>query len=407
MTQCRVCCKPISAFMSFGPMPIANGFLTPDRFGDEMFFELAPAFCEACGTFQIIEQPTPDAMFHESYAFFTRTSKRMVAHFADYAAWVRKTHLRDELDPFVVEIGSNDGAMLEFFAKAGTRHLGIEPSANVAEEARRHGVQSLVAFFSGATGRAVRAEHGPASAVLAANVMCHIPDLHSVAEGVDALLAPDGVFVFEDPYLGAMVEKTSYDQIYDEHVFIFSLKSVRAAFAPHGFEVIDVMDMDTHGGSMRYVLAREGVRPVSDSVELLARREQALGLDRIETFKRFRMNCERSRENLVALLVRLRKEGRRVTGYGATSKSTTILNYCKIGPDLIEFISDTTPIKQHKFSPGMHIPIQPYEAFKVSYPDYAVLFAWNHRHEIMGNEQGFSAAGGKWIHFVPDVSVSG
>lgn len=391
--------------MSFGRMPIANAFLKPCQFDSEYFYELATASCAACGTFQIIDQPDPTQMFHEAYAFFTRTSRRMVAHFADYAQWVQ-TKFLDGRDPLVVEIGCNDGAMLENFAKRGMRHLGIEPSANVAAEAARHSIRTEVAFFNAETARRVRDQEGPADAIIAANVICHIPDINEVGRGVAHLLANNGVFVFEEPYLGAMIEKGSYDQIYDEHVFIFSAGSVRNAFRPHGLELVDVLPQATHGGSMRYVLARKGTRAAMPAVEKAIARERELGLERAETYDRFRSRCEGSREALVDLIRGLHADGRRVVGYGATSKSTTVLNYCGLGPQDIEFISDTTPVKQNKYTPGTHIPVVRYETFLERYPDYAVLFAWNHEAEILEKENGYAAAGGKWIKFVPDVSIA-
>jgi methylation protein EvaC len=390
--------------MSFGRMPIANAFLVPAQFDREYFYELATAFCSACGSFQIVDQPDPRLMFHEEYAFFTRTSRRMVEHFGGYAEWVRQRFLGAD-DPFVVEIGCNDGAMLENFAKRGVRHLGIEPSANVAAEAERHGIRTRVAFFDLELAREIRDRDGPVNAIVAANVICHIPDINEVARSVAHLLADDGVFVFEEPYLGAMIEKGSYDQIYDEHVFIFSAGSVRNAFRPHGLELIDALAQPTHGGSMRYVLAKAGARPATAGVQQTIAREAAQGLDRAETYESFRARCERSREALVGLIRRLRSEGRRVVGYGATSKSTTVLNYCGLGPQDIEFISDTTPIKQCKFTPGTHIPVVRYETFLEKYSDYAVLFAWNHEAEILEKERGYAAAGGKWIKFVPEVAV--
>jgi methylation protein EvaC len=202
-----------------------------------------------------------------------------------------------------------------------------------------------------------------------------------------------------------VIAKTSYDQIYDEHVFLFSALSIQYLFGLHGMELIDVQPQTTHGGSMRYVLAHQGAHPVKDSVARLVASEKEQGLDRLVTFEQFRINVEQSRTNLVKLLKDLKAQGKKVAGYGATSKSTTILNYCGIGPELIEYISDTTPIKQGKFTPGMHIPVVPYQAFKDNPPDYAVLFAWNHAEEIMAKESEFMAAGGKWIVHVPDVKV--
>ncbi len=394
--KCRICHTEIQSFMSFGKMPIANGFLNEDEYENEYFFELKPAFCKECFTFQIEEQPDPEQMFHENYAFFSRTSRFMQQHFKAYADWVRKHHLQGD-DLFVVEIGSNDGIMLEHFANHGIRHLGVEPSANVAKEARKHGVNTMVRFFGSETADEIVAEYGQANALLAANVMCHIPDLNGIAKGAEHLLKKDGVLIFEDPYLGSMIEKVSYDQIYDEHVFIFSALSVANIFAPYGFELIDLLPQKTHGGSMRYVLSRRGERSISSAVLKIVAAEKKAGLELPKTYERFRENCAASKERLVRLLTKEKEAGRRVVGYGATSKSTTILNYCDIGPELIEFISDTTPIKQGKYSPGMHIPVKSYAAFMEDYPDTALLFAWNHQKEIMEKEDAFGAQGGQWM----------
>lgn len=405
MKRCRICNSEINSFMSFGKMPIANGFLTKEQIPNEYFFELAPAFCEHCGMFQIVDQPEPEKMFHENYAFFSSTSSYMQSHFKKYAEYVMNQVLEGRKDPFVVELGSNDGIMLRNFKEAGYRHLGVEPSVNVADVARSQGVNTISDFFGEDLAAKIVTEHGHADAILAANVMCHIPDLNSVARGIKKLLKPDGVLMFEEPYLGDMIAKTSYDQIYDEHVFIFSAASISWTFGQYGLELIDLLPQITHGGSMRYVLAPKGSHKVSPNVSAIIEKERTQGLHKKKTYDRFRKNCEASRESLLAMLDKLRKEGKRVVGYAATSKSTTITNYCGIGPDRIEFISDTTPIKQGKLTPGSHIPVKPYEDFSRHLPDYAVLFAWNHATEIFEKEQAFKKRGGKWITFVPKVEV--
>jgi methylation protein EvaC len=405
MSKCRICASPFTAFMSFGKMPIANGFLSAAEIGKEYFFELAAGVCPHCGMFQLIEQPAAEHMFHGQYAFFASTSTAMQRHFETYARWVIDRFLPGRNDPFVVELGSNDGIMLRHFKAAGIRHLGIEPSANVADVARSAGIATLTAFFDMGLAETIAAAHGRADAVIAANVMCHIGDLPAVAEGVRRLIKPDGVLIFEDPYLGDMLAKSSYDQIYDEHVFIFSAASIRTAFARHGFDLIDVLAQPTHGGSMRYVLAPKGSRVIAPGVEALIAEERAGGFDRIETYQRFKASCESSRARLMETLERLRREGRRVVGYGATSKSTTVINYCGITPSHVEFISDTTPIKQGKLSPGGHIPVRPYAEFCQNYPDFALLFAWNHAAEIRAKETKYADAGGRWIVYVPEVAI--
>lgn len=404
MKSCLSCSTPIEPFIDFGSMPLGNGFLLPEQFAAEYRFPMRVGFCEKCGMVQLLEQPDRERMFHDNYAFFSGTSSYMARHFKAFADHVMADYLVGP-DPIVVEMGSNDGIMLQNFAAAGIRHLGIEPSKNVAQVAIDKGIDTVTEFFGGELARRIVAERGQADAFLAANVMCHIPYIHSIVEGIKVLLKPSGVVLFEDPYLGDVIEKTSYDQIYDEHTFLFSVTSVGHLFERYGMEVIDVEPQTTHGGSMRYVIAHKGVRPVSHRVAAQLAKERALGLHLPTTYNRFRRNCENSRDRLMALLRELKSGGKRVVGYGATSKSTTIINYCGITPDLVEFISDTTPIKQGKFTPGAHIPVRPYEEFAANYPDCALLFAWNHAAEIMEKETAFRAAGGQWIMYVPEVRL--
>ena len=403
MTHCLICETQIQPFMSYGKMPLGNGFLLPEHYTKEYFFKMEVAFCDDCKMFQLTQQPDQEQMFHENYAFFSGTSVFMAKHFQEFAEDVIKNYLSS--DPFVVELGSNDGIMLKNFADRGIRHLGVEPSNNVAEAARKKGIECITEFFNEDLAEKIVKEKGQADAFLAANVMCHIPLIHSVVKGIATLLKPNGIVMFEDPYLGDVFQKTSYDQIYDEHTFLFSATSIQYLFGVHGLELIDVIHQETHGGSMRYVLSHKGARAVSDAVKNQLDFEKSIKLDQSASYLQFKQNCERSRDELVSLLKDLKSKGKRVAGYGATSKSTTILNYCGIGTDLIEYISDTTPIKQGKYTPGAHIPVKPYDEFKGNYPEYAVLFAWNHAKEIMAKEQDFSKSGGKWIVFVPKVKV--
>jgi methylation protein EvaC len=404
MPKCRICKNTFDPFISFGKMPIANGFLTPKEFEKEYFYELKVGFCNQCSMVQLVEQPDRNMMFHHNYAYFSSISSKMAAHFKDFAKLVMKNYITGK-NSFVVEIGSNDGIMLRYFADSGIRHLGVEPSANVAKVAREKGIETLCAFFEESVAEQIEAEHGKADVVVAANVMCHIPYLDSVVKGLSKLLKPQGLFIFEDPYLGDIIKITSYDQIYDEHVFYFSVTSVQYLFNMHGMQVIDIMPQNVHGGSMRYIVARKGAFPVSDRVESQIQKEEKLGLHKKEIFDRFRFNVEQSRDDLMQALTNLKKQGRRVVGYGATSKSTTVINYCGITSDLVEFISDTTPTKQGKYSPGTHIPIKPYEAFSTKYPDVALLFAWNHGEEILAKEKQFTDAGGKFLVYVPEVKI--
>ncbi len=405
VTLCRVTGEPLTKVLDLGRQPLGNGFLNLDQFVEEYFFPLEIGFSERSMMFQLIEQPAPEKMFHDQYAFYSSTSNYMAQHFKQFAQYIETAGYLSGKEAFVVELGCNDGILLRNFAQQGIRHLGIEPSSNVAQEANKQGVNTITEFFSADLADAIISDYGQADVFLAANVMCHIPDILGVVRGIKTLLKPTGVVVFEDPYLGDVISKTSYDQIYDEHVFLFSALSIQYLFALHGMDLIDVLPQTTHGGSMRYVVCHKGAYEISTAVHKLLAKERNAGLDRLETFIEFSQRVAESRADLVGLIKELKSHGKRVVGYAATSKSTTILNYCGIGPNMIEYICDTTPIKQGKFSPGMHIPIVSYETFKDDLPDYAVLLAWNHANEIMAKEKRYLSAGGKWIVHVPQVRV--
>lgn len=404
MKKCLICDNAINPFISYGMMPIANGFLSKEHFKDEYFFDLQVAHCPSCNMVQLIETPEKEMMFNEHYAFYSGTSEAMKLHFKEFATEVKDRFLSAK-DPFVVEIGSNDGIMLNNFKGWDIRHLGCEPSANVAKVASDRGINTIVRFFDESLVEKIIQEYGQADAFIAANVMCHIPYLHSLVAGISKLVKKSGIVIFEEPYLGDVIEKTTYDQIYDEHTFLFSVSSINNLFHSYGMEVIDVKHQETHGGSMRYYISHKGERTISGNVVEQIQKEKVLGLNLPETYSKFKKNCEDSKRELKDLLQYLKNKGNKIAGYGATSKSTTVLNYSDIGPELIDYICDNTPIKQEKFSPGKHIPIKPIKTFKENYPDYAVLFAYNHAQEIMTKEKEFIEKGGRWIMFVPKVHV--
>ncbi|MFV8751438.1 methyltransferase domain-containing protein [Nannocystaceae bacterium ST9] len=405
MPNCIVCATSTEPVIDFGRMPIANRFLAPDELADEFFFELAVARCPACQLVQLVELVEPARMFHDHYAYFSSTSQQMSLHFAGFA-----DALLAELDagprPFVIELGSNDGIMLQHLAARGARVLGVEPSANVAAVAQARGLATHVGFFDGRLADALRDEHGPADAVIGANVLCHIAALDEVFAGVLRLLGPRGLFVFEDPYLPDILERTAFDQFYEEHVVYFRAGSVAALAARHGLELIDVVAQPVHGGSMRYSLAPIGSRPIHARVEARLAHERALGLDTPEPYAALEGRVAGLATRLRETLEQLRSEGKRVMGYGATAKSSTMINYAGIGPALIESICDTTPAKQGRLSPGAHIPVVPHEVFAARPPDVALLFAWNHAREIFAKERGFEAAGGRWLTYLPEFRLT-
>ena len=394
MKKCLICNSEILPFMSLGRQPISNRFLMPEDFSNEYFFNLDVAFCSNCFMVQLIEQPDRSKMFHENYAFFSSSSKHMAMHFKKFASDVMEKYKPN----YVVEIGSNDGIMLKHFT---CKRLGIEPSENVAKIAKKNGINTWCDFFDDSLVDKFQAEGKP-DIILMANVMAHIPYIHSVINGIKKWLNPDGVLIFEDPYMGDILEKISYDQIYDEHAFYFSLSSLNRLFSMHDMEVIDVEHQDTHGGSMRYTVANSGIYQVRQRVKDLLINEGLNNIDKKETYDKFAKSVELSKINLVSLLKTIKKEGRNIIGYAATAKSATITNFCGIGPELIDYICDTTPIKQDKFSPGAHIPVKAYQKFLDTPPTHALLFAWNHTKEIMDKEKYYR---GKWIVYVPEVKI--
>lgn len=383
-------------------MPLANAFLTRDQFATEFFYELRAACCRRCMLVQIVDQPPRDKMFHDRYPFFSSSSERMQIHFAKLARAVIDHHSAGG-DPLVVEVGSNDGTLLEHVALAGIRHVGVEPSASVAAVAAARGITTWRRFFDESVAADIVDRHGQADVVVATNALSHVGDLHSVVSAIDRLLSAKGVVVIEDPYWAQVLSRTAFDQIYDEHASYFALTSIQRLFEPHGFVVFDVDPVDVHGGSMRYSICRAGTRTPSPRVPALADQELTIGAFDASALAAFSRRVDAIGANLIELLQKRRRGGTRIVGYGATSKSTTTINYFGITPDLVEWICDTTPAKHGTFSPGAHIPVRPHDEFSRPYPDYALLFLWNHAEEVRAKEQAFAQAGGRWITYVPGV----
>ncbi|MEV7231874.1 class I SAM-dependent methyltransferase [Polymorphospora sp. NPDC051019] len=400
-TTCRACGRTVVGFLDLGRQPLSDHFLTGAETAGEYFFHLSVGACQGCTMVQLMAEVPRERMFREDYPYYSSGSSVMQKHFTDTARELLDGEATGP-DPFVVEIGCNDGVLLRTVHEAGVRHLGFEPSGKVADVARSKGLRVRGDFFEEGTAREIRASDGPADVIFAANTICHIPYLDSIFGGVDALLGEDGVFVFEDPYLGDILAKTSFDQIYDEHFFLFSARAVQTLAARFGFELVDVRRLPVHGGEVRYTIARAGRRAPSSRVAELIAEEEVTGVATMARLERFAADVRAVREDLVALLTRLKADGKRVVGYGATAKSATVTNFCGIGPELVSWVTDTTPAKQGRLTPGTHIPVRPAGELTA---DYALLFAWNHADEIMAKEQAFRRAGGKWILYVPRVHV--
>ncbi len=391
---CKITNKKIKPFMSFGKMPIANGFITKKDFKKEFFFKMEVGFSKKISLFQLNEHPKPHQMFNKNYPFFTSSSKGMVNHFKKYSEWVKKNYKKDLKN--LIEIGSNDGTFLKNFNKKKINLIGFEPSKNVAQISSKRGIKTINKFFNYKNVKKLKNLKRKINIITAANAICHIPNLKDLIRGIDFLLADDGLFIFEEPYLGSMFTKASYDQIYDEHIFMFSASSIKKIFDLFNFELINAIPQKTHGGSMRYVICRKGSYKPKISLKKILRKEKKKNIDNIKSCLQFKKKCEISKKKLIQKLENFKKKNYKIAGYAATSKSTTILNYCNIGTDFIDFISDTTKEKIGKFSPGMHIPIVSMKHFQKNLPDRAFLFAWNHKNEIFKKEKKFKKKG-KWF----------
>jgi len=396
--KCKITKLPIEPFMSFGKMPIANGFLKKNEFDQEFFFNMEIGFSEKCSLFQLKDHPTPEQMFNNKYPFFTGSSEAMKLHFQNYANFLKKNYIKKQSK--IIEIGSNDGTFLSNFKDSNLDYVGFEPSSNVAEVANNNGIKTINSFFGLNSLDLIKNYVGQTDVIFAANVICHIPDLINLIKTIDQLLTKDGVFIFEEPYLGSMFKKISYDQIYDEHIFIFSGTSIKKIFDLFDMQLIDLIKQETHGGSMRYVISRKKQRIISSNVQKILDEEKTNNLDNIESCLLFKKKCDDSKTELNDTINKLIFEGKRIVGYAATSKSTTILNFCKIGPEMIEYICDTTKEKIGKYSPGMHIPIVSVDHFRKDNADIAYLFAWNHKTEILNKEKMFTRNNGQWISHV-------
>ena len=396
--RCKVSGLKIKPFMSFGRMPMANGFLSKKNFKKEFFYKLQVGFNKKNYLFQVDDHPKSPSIFNNQYPFYTNKSLYMTEHFRKYFIWAKKNFLKTKSK--VIEIGSNDGTFLKNFKKHNFIHLGIEPSKNVANFAKKRGLKVLNKFFCYKEVVKLKKFKRNTDLICAANVICHIPNLNDVIKSIDTLLSDRGVFVFEEPYLGSMFKKTSYDQIYDAHIFMFSVHSVRSIFKNKGFDLIDAIPQKTHGGSMRYIIARKGARKIKNNIKVLLKKEKRQKLNKINSCLKFKKNCIKSRDNFRKKINKLQKEGKSICGYAASAKSTTALNFCKIDSKYIDFIADSTKEKIGKFTPGTHIPVVSIKYFRENYPDIAVLCSWNHKKEIQQKERGFKKAGGNWITHV-------
>jgi SAM-dependent methyltransferase len=404
--RCRLCAASLTAtFADLGKSPIANSYLSADRLDAmEPFYPLRALVCGECLLVQVEEFETPEEIFSD-YAYFSSYSSSWLEHSQRLAEMLVE---RFELSPdhLVVELASNDGYLLQYLAERGPSVLGIEPAANVAEVARRRGIPTQAEFFGEQLARGLRSR-APADLVLGLNVLAHVPDLNDFVAGVKCLLAEDGVAVFEFPHLLRLIEELQFDTIYHEHFSYFSLLTARRVFARHRLELFDVEELPTHGGSLR-VYVRHAADPVaapSPRVGELLKREGDAGLDRLETYGAFDRAVMREKREIVSFLAELRRAGRSIAGYGAPAKGNTLLNYCGIGRETLDYTVDLNPAKQGRYLPGSEIPIRPPEALRETRPDVVVILPWNLRDEIVSDHAYVRDWGGTFAARTPTMSL--
>ena len=405
MNNCRGCGSALKPVVSFGKMPIANGFLTEDQFADEFFSDLGVGFCGNCSLVQLTEVLEPGKLYHENYAYFASTSARMVEHFSRFAIEASALVAGDE-DPFIVEIGSNDGYLLRNYAEAGVPVLGIEPASNVAVVAREeYGIPTVTEFFTEEFAGKLRAEGKRADVIHANNVLAHVPQQNEFVRGIGNLLSDEGVAVIEVPYLRDLVEKCEFDTIYHEHLCYFSVTALNNLFARNGLEIVDVERISIHGGTLRLFVSNQGVSTASGAVQAILTDESEIGMDRYGYYEGFAQRIEALKTSLRKTLKDLNSQGKTIAGYGAAAKGAVLLNYFGLGSAEISYVVDRNPAKQSRFMPGVQIPISSPARLLEQKPDYLLLLAWNFVDEIIRQQAEFAKTGGKFIIPVPEVKI--
>lgn len=403
---CRVCeGTKLEKILDLGRMPLANRFLEKHQLSEpEPTYPLEVWSCADCGLLQLIHVVSPEILFRD-YIYVSTTSDTLQQHFAGLAREIVQRYGLNE-DSLVLEIASNDGLLLKKFRDLGVRGVGVEPARNIAAMAMRDGIETVNEFFTEATAERIFEKYGAFDAVLGNNVLGHVNRLDDFLRGIGKVLGPLGGISIEVPYVRDLIEHNEYDTIYHEHLSYFSVAVLCRLFERHGLWIYDVERVPIHGGSIRIHGRKASVGRVrTERLERILEEEAAMGLNSLEFQRRFGEKVERTKRSLVELLRSLRAQGKRIAGYGAPAKGNTQLNFCRIGTDLIEYTVDKSPLKQGKYTPGMHIPVYPVEKLLEDQPDYVLIIAWNFADEIQRQQRLYAERGGKFILPIPEPRI--
>jgi len=405
-SACRFCAAPLEhEFVNLGLSPISNAFVKPEQINEkEAFYPLHAFVCSECFLVQLEEFESPDEIFSD-YVYFSSYSDSWLAHAKRFVEGAAERFKLDS-DSLVLEVASNDGYLLQYFVERGVPVLGIEPASNVAQVARKAGVDTIDEFFGVALAQRLRDEGRAADLLVGNNVLAHVPDINDFVGGLKIALAESGVLSMEFPHLLKLIEQTQFDTIYHEHFSYLSLTSVQKIFHHHGLQVFDVEELTTHGGSLRvFAQHPDGKHATSTAVERVLSDERQASLDSLSGYQDFSEKVAKVKQDLLAFLETARREGKSVVGYGAPAKGNTLLNFCGIGPDSIQYTVDRSPHKQSHLLPGVHIPVHAPERIDATKPDYVLILPWNLQEEITQQLGHIKDWGGRWVVPIPELRV--
>jgi 2-polyprenyl-3-methyl-5-hydroxy-6-metoxy-1,4-benzoquinol methylase len=406
--KCNFCKSPLTqTFCDLGTSPVSNSFIKPENAqAPEPFYPLHVYACSECFLVQLPEHKSAGEIFTDDYVYFSSMSESWLAHSQAYCNTMRD---RFALTPAnrVIEIASNDGYLLQYFRGMGIPVLGVEPSGNVAEIARRKGVETMVRFFGIQLATELKESGVQADLLLGNNVLAHVPDINNFVAGLAIALKPEGAITMEFPHLLRLVDGVQFDTIYHEHFSYLSLTAVQRIFAAHGLVVFDVEELSTHGGSLRVFAAHRGSRQAKESarVEDLLAREKASGLTDVSRFADFAEKVKEAKRALLAFLIEAKRNGKKIAAYGAAAKGNTLLNYCGVRTDFMDFVVDRAESKQGRLLPGTRIPVLAPEAIAAAKPDYLIILPWNLREEIIAKMAHIREWGGAFVIPIPTVEI--